>query len=146
MVEHDIIAGGPIVVLFSDQNFVPTLACSENRCINIVRVENANLDELLDIATKLFEQICVPKGSVFAFGSVSHLSRIGTSHFADDCPGSIGRELTELCVWLSHIYENNPMGLGSVWASVAAAVNELSSGTVLLDSPDVPTKPLCRLG
>jgi hypothetical protein len=102
---------------------VPTLACSEN----IVRVENANLDELLDIATELFEQTCVPDGSVFAFGSVSHLSRIGTSLYAcgwtklvaaastrwrslricplfpliaDDCPGSVAWKLTELCVWV----------------------------------------------
>ncbi len=48
--EHVITCNGPMVVLFTDQNFVPSLPSSDNRCINIVRVENPSLDELLEIA------------------------------------------------------------------------------------------------
>jgi hypothetical protein len=103
-------------------------------------------------------------GSIFAFGSVSHLSRFGTSLYTngwtklvsaastrwqsmricplfplivDDCPGSVARELAELCVWFSSTYENTPLGLVGVWrAGMEAVVDEQSSGAVLLDSPD----------
>ncbi len=61
---------------------------------------------------------------------------------ASDSPGSLARELTEFCVWLSAVYENNPVGLVSVWGRVAAVVDELSSGAVLLDNPDSYKIPL----
>jgi hypothetical protein len=72
-----------MVVLFTDQNFVPSLPSSDNRCINIVRVENPSLDELLEIAIEILEHITVPDGSVLGFGSASHLSRVGTSLYAN---------------------------------------------------------------
>ncbi len=132
-------------------------------------MENPSLGELLEIAVEILEHITVPEGSVLGFGSASHLSRVGTSLYAngwtklvraastrwrsvricplipliiDDCPGSTAREITELCVWLSTIYENNPLGLGGVWAAVAAAVDDHSVGVALLPSPDTYRIPL----
>jgi hypothetical protein len=76
------------------------------------------------------------------FGSVSYLSRIGTSTYAKDwtdisalsvvtwhgaricpmiplipseCVGSVVRELNELSLWLEEIYNSDPQGLHEVW-------------------------------
>jgi hypothetical protein len=33
---------------------------------------------------------------------------------SSDCPGPVARDFTKLCVWLSSVYENNPLGLDVV--------------------------------
>jgi hypothetical protein len=48
--EHPVINSSPIVVMFSDQNFVPTLAGNNETCIHVVRLKNATLHELGNLA------------------------------------------------------------------------------------------------
>jgi hypothetical protein len=52
--EHSVVGKDPVVVLFSDQNFVASLACEKEKCINVVRLENASLLDLLEFAKELF--------------------------------------------------------------------------------------------
>ncbi len=82
--EHSIIGKNPSVVVFSDQNFVPSLSCASRGCISVVRIENSSLLELYEMASEMFGGVNFPEGSVFLFGSVSHLGRSGTSIYAKD--------------------------------------------------------------
>jgi hypothetical protein len=120
--------------------------------VRIVRVENSSLSELLEIAKEMFGNITMPEGSVFLFGSVSHLSRYGTSIYARDwttlvagvsmtwrgvhtcpliplilseCPGSVTREISELSVWLGSVYENNNRGLHETWVPLVEAMENI---------------------
>ncbi len=61
--EHSIVNNNPIMVLFSDQNFPASLSSNNCRCINIVRLENATLFELLDIAKEIFGNTTIADGS-----------------------------------------------------------------------------------
>jgi hypothetical protein len=76
------------MVLFSDQNFPASLSSNNSKCINIVRLEDATLLELLDIAKEIFGNTSIADGSIFMFGSASFLGNSGTSMYA--------REWTEL--------------------------------------------------
>jgi hypothetical protein len=158
--EHNIVGKDPIVVMLSDQNFVPFLNNTSRGCISVVRVENSSLLELYEMATEMFGNISFPEGSVFLVGSASHLSRSGTSLYAKDwtevvalctvkwrgvricpliplitseCPGSIVRELCELTNWYSNVYDSNPLGFHEVWMEMVAAMEESSIGTTILD-------------
>jgi hypothetical protein len=82
--EHPIIRDSPTVLLFSDQNFVPTLSSPNKECINIVRIENASLEELFEISKEIFGNSKLTDGTVMCFGSASHLARVGTSFYARD--------------------------------------------------------------
>jgi hypothetical protein len=77
--EHSVVGKDPVVVLFSDHNFVASLACEKEKCINVVRLENASLLDLLELLKELFSNVVLPEGSIFMFGSVSYLGRYGTS-------------------------------------------------------------------
>jgi hypothetical protein len=83
-VEHLAFGAKPSVILMSDQNFVPTLGTSDGNCIQIVRLENASLTELFELATEMFGNVTLAEGSILLFGSVSHLGRNGTSIYARD--------------------------------------------------------------
>jgi hypothetical protein len=48
--EHSILSKSPSVVIFLDQNFVPTLTAKEQCCISIVQIENCSLLELYEMA------------------------------------------------------------------------------------------------
>jgi hypothetical protein len=161
--EHSIIGKDPFVVMFSDQNFVPTLNCTSRECISVVRIENSSQLELYEMAFEMFGSMNFPEGSVFLFGSVSHLSRSSTSIYAKDwtevvalctgkwhgvricpliplitseCPGTIVRELCELKNWYSNVYDSNPLGFHEVWLEMVAAMEECSNGTTTLDVMD----------
>jgi hypothetical protein len=82
--EHPVISKKPSLVLMSDQNFVPTLSTSDGNCIQIVRLENASLAELYELAVEMFGDVTFAEGSILMFGSVSHLSRYGTSMYPRD--------------------------------------------------------------
>jgi hypothetical protein len=150
--EHSIIGKDPLVVMFSDQNFVPSLNCTSRECISVVRIENSSLLELYEMASEMFGSMTFPEGSVFLFGSASHLSRSGTSIYAKDwtevvalctgkwrgvricpliplitseCPGIIVRELCELTNWHSNVYDSNPLGFHEVWMEMVAAMATL---------------------
>jgi hypothetical protein len=71
--EHKIVSKAPVVFLFSDQNFVPTLAAENTSCINIVSVENASLAELVDTAREMLMHVKFSEGTQMMFGSVSYV-------------------------------------------------------------------------
>jgi hypothetical protein len=161
--EHNVVGKDPFVVMFSDQNFVPSLNCASKQCISIVQIENCSLLELYEIAHEMFGNMNLPEGSVFLFGSASYLGRTGTSIYARDwsevvalctgkwrgvricpliplviteCPGTIVRELSELTNWYSNVYDSDPLGFHEVWIQMVAAMEECSTGTTTLDVMD----------
>jgi lysophospholipase L1-like esterase len=162
-IEHEIIGKRPSIFLFTDQNFVSTLPNQAKECVNICRVENATLLELFEIAREILGNVTLHEGSIFMFGSVSHLSRMGTSSYAKDwtdvvaltvetwhgsrvcpliplilteCVGSVVRELNELSLWFEDMYDTDPQGLREVWRSLVAAMDCFSTGATSLDTMD----------
>ncbi len=162
-VEDAIIGKKPSVFLFTDQNFVPSVACQTKEVVNVFRVENASLLELFEIAKETLGNVTLPEGSIFMFGSVSHLSRMGTSSYAKDwtdvnaltvetwhgsrvcpliplirseCVGSVVRELNELSLWFEEVYDSDPQGLHEVWRGLVAAMDCFSTGTTSLGVMD----------
>jgi hypothetical protein len=51
--EDAIISHKPVVV-FSHQNFVTTLECESQDCINTIRLENASLNEVFEYGKEIF--------------------------------------------------------------------------------------------
>jgi hypothetical protein len=52
-----------VVILLSDQNFVPALACEigcDTGCLAIVRMEDASLQDLADLAIEITDKNTVP--------------------------------------------------------------------------------------
>lgn len=158
--EHPVISKKPAVILFSDQNFVPTLNCKNGNCINIVRAEDASLLELLDMAIELFGDVTFPEGSIFMFGFASHLCRNGTSLYAmvwtqlvaatssrwqgihicplipliaSECPGPIVRDISEISMWFDTVYDSDPQGPHEAWMGVIAAMEDSSTGAITLE-------------
>ncbi len=80
--EHCIVTKQPMTVLFSDQNFISSMEADSGNCLNIVRLEDASLADLINIAKEMFERTTLPEGSVFLFGSASYLSCVGTGTYA----------------------------------------------------------------
>jgi hypothetical protein len=68
---------------FSDQYFVATEE-KNSIYIAVVRLEDASLSDLLDLPRELLDSVRAPEGSVFLYGSVSYLSRVGTGAYAGD--------------------------------------------------------------
>jgi hypothetical protein len=161
--EHNIIEKVPVIIALADQNFPATLGCDEGKCINIVRMENASLMELFEIAREMFASVSLPEGSVLLIGSASYLGRTGTSQYAkswtevvalsssqwrgvricplipfvlSECPGSIVRELAELAMWFDKIYDTDPQGLKESWFCLIKAMENNSTGMISLDSMD----------
>ncbi len=158
--DHQILGNTPVMFLFSDQNFVATVPGPNKDCLNVVRVENATLLELVDVSREILGNAPLPEGSILMLGSASHLSRMGTSAYARDwaevvalcnaswhgirvcpliplivtgCPGTIVRELSELSTWLDMVYDGNPQGLQDVWRGLIAAMDNCSNGSVALE-------------
>jgi hypothetical protein len=167
--EHSIVTKKPVTVLFSDQNFVSSMETDNSDCLNIVRLEDACLTDLLNMAKEMFERITLPEGSVFLFGSASFLSRVGTCTYAREwisivthassiwrgikvcpliplivsrCPGTLAREILELATWLEDVYDNNPLGLLQAWSAVVAATDTCSEGATPLQAMDAYKLPL----
>jgi hypothetical protein len=128
-----------------------------------VRVENATLLDLFEIAKEIFSNVSLPEGSIFMFGSASYLGRSGTSLYArgwtevvalasetwrgiricpliplilSECPGTIVRELSELATWLDRVYETNPQGLREPWQCLVKAMEACSTGLTSLENMD----------
>jgi hypothetical protein len=161
--EHGLVGKDPVIVMFSDQNFVSKLDCANDKCINVMRMENATLLDLFEISKELFSNVSLPEGSIFMFGSASYLGRSGTSLYArgwtevvalasdtwrgiriclliplilSECPGNIVRELSELATWLDRVYEANPQGLREPWQCLVKAMEACSMGSATLDNMD----------
>jgi hypothetical protein len=159
-IEHPAFGDKPTVMIMSDQNFVPSLGTNDGNCIQIVRLENASLMELFELASEMFGKVALAEGSIFLFGSVSYLGRNGTSIYArdwtelvahssrtwrgiricpliplitSDCPGPVIRELSELAVWFETVYGTDPQGMHGTWMRLVAAMEKCSMGTTSLD-------------
>jgi hypothetical protein len=131
--------------------------------LNIVRLEDASLFNLLSLSKEMFDRMTLPDGSVFLFGSASYLSRVGSDTYAKDwvtvvsqansiwrgikicpliplittsCPGTLAREILELATWFDSVYENNPAGLLATWTAVVAATEKCSEGATTLSAMD----------
>jgi hypothetical protein len=52
--EHKIVFTKPLTILFSDQNFVSSLEADKGECLNIVRMEDASLSDLVTMAREIF--------------------------------------------------------------------------------------------
>jgi hypothetical protein len=73
-----------LVIMVSDQNFVPFLAGGRENCIAVIWIENPTRSELADIVMEILEKTHLPAGSTLLFGSGSHLYRVGASQYAVD--------------------------------------------------------------
>ncbi len=161
--EHPVFYKKPVVIILSDQNFVPSLSGKCGDCIHIVRLENASLLELFELATEIFGDVTFQEGSNFMFGSGSHLGRSGSAMYARDwtdvvarssaawrgirispliplivteCPGPIVRDASEFGIWLESVYDSNPLGMCDLWMELVAAMEENSMGTTTLETMD----------
>jgi len=149
---HYILAKGPDesppTIIFADQNFVSTLSGGKS-CLAIVRIEDASLPELTDIAFEILDRHKPPAGTIFLFGTASHLLNAGTTIYTqewcntvkvishtypdsrvlplvpvirEDCPGAVSRQLIELATWLKSVYANDIMGVTSVWDTLISTL------------------------
>jgi hypothetical protein len=50
------------------------MEADSGNCLNIVRLEDASLADLINVAKEMFERTTLSEGSVFLFGSASYLS------------------------------------------------------------------------
>jgi hypothetical protein len=123
--------GAPPVMIFSDQNFLPTL-CGKHSYISISRLEDGSLTVITGLAIEVLELQKVPIGSLILLGSASHLHNVGTTMFAidwnncaaellsrvkntkilpmvpilrEDGLASLGNQLIEIRTWFGKIYE-----------------------------------------
>jgi len=159
--------GSGFVVIVTDQNFVSTLNGKET-CIPIIRIEDATLEELYLITSEIFDRYPIPPGTLFLAGSISHLSKVGTtlychewqymiSKFAErwklakvgpvppvlreDTAGSVTTVLTELKVWLSRVYGNSIEYPRLAWNSVISSLGN-SPPDFFTDTQEIYTVPL----
>jgi hypothetical protein len=152
--EHNILSkgeqDGTPVIVFCDQNFVPTLS-GDTSCVAVARLENGSLDEIADLAIEILERHFIPPGTIILLGSVSHLASVGTTIFAtdwcntieklrlklrnakivpavpvlrEDGPGSIGKQLIELTHWFKTVYEKNTLGCLPVWEKLTEIIGK----------------------
>jgi len=96
--EHPLLQnnGKPIVMIFSDQNYIPMWSGSETEsCVTVVRVMNPSLMELVDLLAEIIDRRHLPDGSVLLLGSVTFLQRVGVSVYAREWTKVVGRLGTE---------------------------------------------------
>jgi hypothetical protein len=161
---------GPTAICFTDQNFVHSVPSSTGSgCLAVVRVEDASLHNLAEIAIEILDKCSLHPGSVFMIGSVSHLFKEGTSTYAadwvriagmlsqkfkntnicplvpvikEDCPGALARDIETLALWLQNCYNTSIKGLLDSWKAVTNYAKANSSGSVPLLCPDLSKIPL----
>jgi hypothetical protein len=167
--EHLLTQCAPVTLCFTDQNFVPFVQDSEGGCLGIIRVEDASLSELVDISMELLEKTNIPPGSVFLYGSASHLHRVGVSLYASefvDCgtrvgarwknvhfcplvpimrestPGSMAREIEKLASWVIRTYNNDIDGLTGSWEVLLHEIQGHSIGGGPVSNPESVMIPI----
>jgi hypothetical protein len=106
-----------------------------------MRLEDASLPELAELAHEVLDKHKPPAGTLLLFGSASHLLNVGTTIYTqewcnltdrisasfpdsrilplapvirEDCPGAVSRQLIELATWYKIVYNNNILGITSV--------------------------------
>ena len=164
--QHPLSTGNPITVFVSDQNFVENLSAlptKSHSCLNVIRLEDASLEELADFVAEVFEGRPPPDGSVLLFGSASYLHRVGVTCYAqawvkmlemvskkwkniricpliplirDDCPGSLARELQELASWFVSVYYGNTSGMSESWSTLSSVLIRNAPTIVLSELVD----------
>jgi hypothetical protein len=151
---HYILAKGtdesPPTLIFADQNFVSTLAGGKS-CLAIMRLEDASLPELAELAHEVLDKHKPPAGTLLLFGSATHLLNVGTTIYTqewcnltdrisasfpdsrilplapvirEDCPGAVSRQLIELATWYKIVYNNNILGITSVWDNLVSVLSK----------------------
>jgi hypothetical protein len=167
---HYVLAKGPDdsppTIIFADQNFVPTLTGGKS-CLAIVRLEDASIPELTELAFEILDKHHPPAGTIFLFGSASHLLNAGTTIYTqewcnlvlnfssmypgsrilpltpvirEDCPGVVSRQLIELATWYKTVYANDIMGITSVWDTLISTLCKIYS--VAIPAFLAPNAPL----
>jgi hypothetical protein len=173
---HSILAtgegGAPPILIFSDQNFLPTLSkgCS---CVAISRLEDGTLDELVELAAEILGRNQIPVGSLLLLGSANHLHNVGSSLYAinwcysvekisslirnvktipltpilrEDGPGSLGKQLIEISAWFEKVYLNNSLGVLPVWKKLVEILGKTDEDGLDLGFTDMYTVALpCSL-
>jgi hypothetical protein len=82
--EHGVGGEGECYIL-TDQNFLASLPGTEDKkCLNIVRIENAGLFELIDIFAEIMVNQKILPGTIILLGSLSHLAKVGASLYAGE--------------------------------------------------------------
>jgi len=159
----------PMVLVLTDQCFVGNLSGGVENCIGIVKLENGDLHELVDLAFEILEGKQIPPGSVLMLGAGSYLNRVGASTYAWDwvqctnriankwrtvnvcpliprvtgaCSGSFHREVGQLAVWLSQVYQGSTRGLSDTWAALIRKLDVRLQGGTLLQHMDEVRIPM----
>ena len=116
----------------------------------------------MDLFGDIFGRGNLPEGSVVLLGSVSHLHKQGISQFTrewtrmvmsmgrswptvrvaplvplirEDAPGRVVRELTEVAVWFSRVYNGNIPRMGACWTLLLEKSIGGSEGGMVLTNP-----------
>ena len=167
--EHPVLEGGENTSCFvlSDQNFVASLpGCDEKKCLNIVRIENASLIELVSVFIEIMEGKNIKPGTCVLIVSLSYLARVGVSAYTAEwrtcvhmlaskwsgvltcpvfplhvspLPGHLFGELLALHAWFKRVYSGTTHGLSSVWDRYTKCLMEFAEGAGSLDQPEFYT-------
>jgi hypothetical protein len=170
---HVLVSNKPLVLIFSDQNFVSNLSGGDGNCIAVLRAENASLCELAELAIEVLDKHTLPPGSILIFGSASHLFRVGTSQYASDwinltnrcsqkwkgttvcpliptirnsCPGSLARDISTLASWLGRVYAHSTTGLLDTWKYLLLIADSACSASPSLEIAKIPLPTSISLG
>jgi hypothetical protein len=135
----------------------------------VIRMDNPNLHELVDLQMELLDGHGIPDGSIVLIGSSSHLHRVGTGAYArewtqivsrigrkwpnlrvgplvpifrEPVPGGVVREIVELGAWFSNMYEGQIHGLSPCWNLLVGILIRNSDGIVKLESGETYTVSL----
>jgi hypothetical protein len=166
---HYVLAKGkeesPPTLIFADQNFVSTLAGGKS-CLAIIRLEDASLPELAELAHEVLDRHKPPAVTLFLFGSASHLLNVGTTIYTqewcslvdristsypdsrilplapvirEDCPGTVSRQLIELATWYKCVYGNSIMGITSVWDTLVSVLSKTDEDSLDLGYKEMYT-------
>jgi len=157
--------GAPPILVFGDQNFLPTLSKGQS-CVAISRLEDATLDELVELSKEVLDRYPIPVGSLLLLGSANHLHNVGSSIYAidwcnsvekisnslrnvktiplvpilrEDGPGSLGKQLMEISTWFSMVYEKNSLGVLPVWNKLVETLGKTDEDGLDLGFSDMYT-------
>ena len=93
--EHNVLSGYkdvgpskyscPAVFVLADQSFPACLPTGgEGECLKILRLEDGNLSDLVNIFLETVKQFVVPAGSIVLLHSISHLAWAGPAAYSED--------------------------------------------------------------
>ncbi len=153
-VSHHIVPknGANLVILATDQNFVPTLS-GKDSCVPVIRMEDPTLSELFYICHEIFDKTPLPSGTLFLVSALSYLAKVGITMYSmewqkisryfserwgqssvgplppiprEDCAGTVGVLITQLHTWYNHCYGTNICYPKAAWTQL---VDTIASNT-----------------